>query len=127
MTCKQRHAITDTSKRRWKTRIGLQTRDREMGIFDPPTFETAMEGIKAWDRSVKNMPLLSEQMRIMKDGPQTWSTTHDWPAVREQFRSLGLVKDLPATVYGDRWRVPTTEITELGRKVRDALQASPTK
>lgn len=96
-----------------------------MGIFDPPTFETAMEGIKAWDRSVKNMPLLSDQMRGMKDGQQTWSTTHDWSAVRDGLRLLGLLKELPPTC-DDGWRIPTTEITELGCEVRAALQ-SPTK
>lgn len=92
-----------------------------MGIFDLPNFKSAMEGIQSWDRQSLRRPLLSEQMRLMKDGPQTWSTTHDWPAVRDQLKLLGLVKDLPATVDDDGWIIPTTEITELGRQVRAGL------
>lgn len=95
-----------------------------MSIFDPPTFETAMDGIRSSDRAVRSLPLLSEQMRLMQDGPATWSTTHSWPTVREQLKLLGLVKALPATV-DNGWVIPTTEITELGREVRAAL-STPT-
>ncbi|QAZ45915.1 hypothetical protein C1M53_26380 [Mesorhizobium sp. Pch-S] len=91
-----------------------------VGIFAPPTVASAMEGIRNWDRRAGSIPLLSEQLRLTKDGPRTWSTTHTWPAVRREMVSLGLIRELEP-LREDGWVFPRTEITELGREVRAAI------
>ncbi len=90
-------------------------------ILGPRTSATAMEGIRKWDRNAGSMPLLSEQIRLTKDGPSTWSTTHAWPSVRNAMVSLGLVRELEPLRDSDGWIIPRTEITDLGREVRTAL------
>ena len=91
-----------------------------MSIFGPRTLATAMEAIRAWDKTARSLPLLSEQIARMPDGPQSWSTTHSWPSVREALRRAGLVDDLPSEAFNGH-HVPMTQITELGREVRAAL------
>lgn len=89
-------------------------------ILGPRTVASAMEGIRNWDRRAGSMPLLSEQLSLMKDGAQTWSTTHSWPAVRDAMTRLGLVLALEP-LRDDGFIFPRTEITELGREVRAEL------
>lgn len=91
------------------------------GFLNPQTFSAALEIIQNWDRQAGNLPLLSEQIATMLDGPQSWSTTHNWPAVRNTMQSAGLIVNLPHENV-DGWRVPMTEITELGREVRSHFQ-----
>lgn len=91
-----------------------------VGLFGPPTVASAMQGIQNWDRRAGSMPLLSDCLLGMKDGPQTWSTTHSWPSVRSAMLSLGLARELKPLREGV-WVTPRTEITELGRAVRDAI------
>jgi len=94
-------------------------------ILGPRTVSTAMRGIQYWDRNARSAPLLSEQMQLMQDGPQTWSTTHSWPSVRSALHRLGLIEELDP-IRQNGWVIPVTEITDLGREVRAAL-TSPTK
>lgn len=91
-------------------------------ILGPRNFASAMAAIRNWDRRPGSMPLLSEQIAAMKDGPMSWSTTHSWPSVRGALVSAGLVRELEPDHFNG-WRVPMTEITDLGREVRDALAA----
>lgn len=91
-------------------------------ILGPRNFASAMVAIQNWDRRPGSMPLLSEQIVSMKDGPMSWSTTHSWPSVRSALVSAGLVREL-APDHFNGWRVPMTEITDLGREVRNALVA----
>ncbi len=92
-------------------------------ILGPRNFASAMLAIQDWDRRAGSRPLLSEQIVGMKDGPMSWSTTHSWPSVRSAMVSAGLVRELdPDHLNG--WRIPMTEITDLGREVRDALAKS---
>lgn len=92
-------------------------------ILGPRTVATAMEGIRNWDRGARTMPLLSEQLQLMKDGPTTWSTTHAWPSVRNAMVSLGLVRELEPLRDGG-WLIPRTELTDLGRETRTAIAAA---
>ncbi|RWO06335.1 MAG: hypothetical protein EOS07_22110 [Mesorhizobium sp.] len=92
-------------------------------ILGPRTAQSAMSGIRNWDRKAGSMPLLSEQLLLMRDGPMTWSTTHTWPSVREAMISLGLARELDHIRESDGWITPRTEITEIGREVRAELRA----
>ncbi len=92
-----------------------ETIDRILG---PRTFASAMQVIQEWDRQARSMPLLSEQIARMPDGPKSWSTTHAWPSVLNAMQSAGLLVELPSE-YQNGWKVPMTEITELGREVRE--------
>jgi hypothetical protein len=83
-----------------------------------------MHVIMEWDRQARSMPLLSEQIARMPDGPQSWSTTHTWPSVLNAMRSAGLLVELPSEYYNG-WKVPMTEIAELGREVRAFCKDGP--
>jgi hypothetical protein len=98
------------------------TRELMDSILGPRTVETAMAGIRNWDRRAGDMPLLSEQLLLTKDGPSTWSTTHTWPSVRSAMTRLGLVREL-TPLREDGWVFPRTEITDLGREVRALLSS----
>jgi hypothetical protein len=95
-----------------------QAKDSIERILGPRTFASAMQAIQTWDRQARSMPLLSEQIAWMPDGPKSWSTTHNWPSVLNAMRSAGLLVELPSQSYNG-WKVPMTEITELGREVRE--------
>jgi len=94
-------------------------------ILGPRTFATAMRVIEDWDRTARSMPLLSEQIARMPDGPQSWSTTHTWPSVLTAMKSAGLLVELPSEYYNG-CKVPMTEITDLGRDVREHFASKAT-
>jgi len=93
--------------------------------LNPKTFETAVERIKVWDKNAGDMPLLSEQVKLLRDDQMTWSLTHNWPAVMNAMVSMGLIREASTKVeFG--FRRTTTEITELGKEVRSHLSFKDT-
>ncbi|MER9912858.1 hypothetical protein NKJ71_19720 [Mesorhizobium sp. M0050] len=96
--------------------------NKKFGFFAPPTMASAMQGIANWDRRAGSLPLLSACLLGMKDGPQTWSSTHSWPSVRSAMVSLGLARELEPLREGG-WITPRTQITDLGIEVRAAIAA----
>ena len=93
-----------------------------MNWLKPKNFDSALEVIRNWDKNARSLPLLSEQVFNMKDGIQAWSTTHSWPSVRNALVSVGIVEDVGTDNFNG-FRVPLTEITDLGKEVRSHLQS----
>lgn len=83
-----------------------------MVYIDPQPTIAAM---RDRDRRAGRRPLLCETARLMDDTLH-WSRTHDWPSVCDEMQQLGVVKRVAEPGYS------ITEITDLGRAVRDALR-----
>lgn len=81
--------------------------------------EATIAQMRQRDRHAGNGPWLTEQAAIMGDTLH-WSTTHSWPSIRTEMIDLGVVRVIAAP-KGDFFG-GVTEITDLGREVRAALQ-----